>query len=108
LGQNVTYECVASGGSFTVWAGSAFMCQAGEITLRHVGFLDRVGECNGGAIIGRGISTTNTNYTSYLYVVLSSELIGRSISCSLDNGSLIPISSDMLTVSEGQLYNILT
>ena len=62
-----------------MWAGNTFMCQTGEITLRHVGFLEAVGECNGGAIIGRGIDTTNNNFTSRLYIVLSSELIGRSI-----------------------------
>ena len=99
----MTYECIVSGEGFTVWAGNAFTCPAGEITLRHVGFLDVIGECNGGAIIGRGIDTTNNNFTSYLYIVLSSELIGRSISCSLDDGtSLIPVGDAILTVSAGQ------
>ena len=102
LAQNVTYECTVSGGAFTVWSGSAFMCQGGEIPLRHVGFLEAGGECNNGAVIGRGIEIINNCYTSQLSVLLSPELIGRTITCSVDDGlssSLVEVGTSNLTIS---------
>ena len=78
------------------------MCPGQEITLRHVGFLTTIGECSGGAIIGRGINTANSTFTSHLYITLSLELIGRSISCSLDNGDLIRVGGDTLTISRSE------
>ena len=101
LGQNVTYECTASGGTFTVWTGSAFMCPSEEIALIHVRFLAAVGACNNGAIFGKGVSSTNSNYTSHLTVMLQPELVGRSITCSVDIGDLISIGTGNLTISKG-------
>ena len=86
LGQTVTLECTAVGGAFTVWAGTAFMCQGGEISLRHVRFLDSIGACNNGAIVAQGVSVKNNHYTSHINVTLSSELVGRNVTCSLDDG----------------------
>ena len=102
LAQNVTYECTVSGGAFTVWSGSAFMCQGEEIPLRHFGFLAASGECNNGAIIGRGVEITNNNcYTSQLSVRLSLELVGRTVTCSIDDGlnSVTQVGTTNLTVS---------
>ena len=104
LGQIVTLQCTAIGGAFTVWAGSAFMCQGGEISLTHVRFLDSIGACNDGAIIAQGVSLHDNHYTSHLNVTLSSELVGRTVSCSLDDGTqLTSIGSIILalnTISE--------
>ena len=105
LVQNITYECTVSGGTFTVWSGSAFMCQGGEISLRHVGFLTAIGECNSGAVIARGIKTNSSRFTSQLTVRLSQELIGRSVTCSVEDGpNLIAVGSGNLTVSTSKLH----
>ena len=63
------------------------MCQGGEISLRHVRFLDSIGECNDGAIVAQGVSVHNNQYISHLNVILSSELVGRTVTCSLDDGA---------------------
>ena len=89
-----------------MWAGSAFMCQGGEIPLRHFGFLEAIGECNDGAIIGQGvdiaINNSLTYYTSHLYVTLSPELLGRTVTCSVDDGDLIHVGASNLTVSTSE------
>ena len=85
-----------------MWSGSAFMCQSREISLRHIRFLDAIGDCNNGAIIGKGITISNNSYTSHLYVTLSTELIGRSVYCSLDDGiNFLPIGTRNLSLSIG-------
>ena len=72
-----------------MWAGSAFMCQGSEITLRNAQFLDNtaVGECNNGDIVGRGIQVKGNVYTSRLNVTLATEVIGKTVNCSFDDGS---------------------
>ena len=75
-----------------MWAGTAFMCQGEEISLRHVRFLDSIGACNNGAIVAQGVSIENNHYTSRINVTLNSELVGRNVTCSLDDGiNLNPI-----------------
>ena len=85
-----------------MWSGSAFMCQSREISLRHVRFPNAVGDCNNRAITGKAIAVTNNSYTSHLYVMLSAELIGRSVNCSLDDGvNFLLIGSRYLSLSTG-------
>ena len=71
-----------------MWSGSAFMCQAREISLRHGRFnqMEAIGSCNDGAIVGRGVASNGDQYTSQLDVTLSSGLIGRTVTCSVDDG----------------------
>ena len=91
-----------------MWAGSAFMCQAGEISLRHVRFLEAFGECNNDAVIGRGIEIANNSYTSHLYITLTPELVGKTVTCSVDDGTnLISVGASSLTVSTSEYYQIL-
>ena len=68
-----------------MWDGNAFMCTATEISLTHGTFLVAIGDCNSGDLIARGVEINNDSYTSRLDVRLSSELIGKSVSCSVDN-----------------------
>ena len=106
--DTVTYECtvVGSPGGLTVWAGDFFVhCLNGKrvMTLRHsptqVGetseFTDRT--CNNGSIVGRIIRVENDSYTSQLNVTLTSDIVGRSIECSYDNGTIHRIGSLNLT-----------
>lgn len=85
--QNVSYECSVVGGLITVWSGSAFMCGARKISLRHNDFQAAMGICNEGAIVAYSVENVDNCYTSRLDVTLSDELQGQSISCSRDDGS---------------------
>ena len=100
-GQNASYICTATDGVITVWAGNAFDCpDRNEISLRHNQFENAVGECNDGAIVGYSIESVNNSFTSRLDVRLSADLQGRTITCSVDDGSgVTPLGSRMLIVS---------
>ena len=88
-GRNVTYECTASGGLFTVWRGSA-LGQYCVIILRHhhFGSKDAFGSCNNGAIVGQGVKQEKDNYTSLLTVFVSPDLNGKTIECHLRDGDI--------------------
>ena len=68
-----------------MWSGTAFSCQSGEISLRHGRFMDAVGSCNNGAIIGRGVTSEGNQYTSRLDVTMSNDLVGKTVTCSVDD-----------------------
>ena len=97
----LTFECVATGGAFTVWSGSAFMCQGREIALRHIRFGEAIGECNDGAIVGEGVAvdTVHNSFISHLNVTLSSELLERTVTCSTDGSDLVTIGSSILSIN---------
>ena len=89
-----------------MWAGSAFI-QGSDITLRHAEFADKtaVGECNNGGIVGRGIRANESIYTSHLNVTLTPEVIGKTVSCSFDDGSEnTPVGQLALMVSNSKFY----
>ena len=98
-GRNITYECTASGGQFTVWRGSALGSQC-VVTLyhRHFGTKDAFDSCKNGTVVGQGIRRDKDNYTSLLTVFVSPDLNGKTIECHLINGGHgeIQISSMML------------
>ena len=103
LSQNITYECTVVGGAFTVWSGSAFTCQGGEITLKHVSFTGSIGGCNGGAITAQGVGVHDSSYTSRLNVTLSAGLIGTTVICSVDTTTeVIPVGNHTIRVSSGE------
>ena len=76
------------GGVITVWSGTAFNCpDRNEITLRHNQFENAMGDCNDGAVVGYSVESTDNCFTSRLDVRLSADLQGRSVTCSVDDGS---------------------
>lgn len=84
----------------TVWGGTAFNCAGrNEISLRHNPFENAVGECNDGAIVGYSIQTGQNRYTSRLDVRLSTDLQGRTITCSVDDGAVTLLGTMVLIVS---------
>ena len=103
LGQNASFICTASGGVFTVWGGTAFNCDSSEdkISLTHIDFQTTMGQCNDGAIVGYGIENVNNSYISRLDVrLMSTDLQGQTIICSVDNGSsVITLGNETLIVS---------
>ena len=76
----------------TIWRGTAFNCLSGEIALLLNQFtsdsdehVSTHGECNNGSIQGYSVRAENGCYTSQLSVVMTSDLIGKSIECTYDN-----------------------
>ena len=97
----VIYECTVSGGegdaATFVWRGGAFHCKhssnENEIILisNHQSSPENASKsCNNGDIIGRSVTVKNTsygiNYTSQLYVSLTSDLVNSWIECVYDSG----------------------
>jgi hypothetical protein len=108
--DTVMYECTVIGdqGGFTVWMGDFFHCSSGKrvMELQHsptrVGdtpeFTDRT--CNNGSIMGRIILAENGIFISQLNVTLTSDIVGRSIECAYDNGTIHRIGSLNLTTGK--------
>ena len=107
----MVYECTVTGGIFTVWGGSAFECAGNEITLSNSEFGSvppPAAVCNSGNIIGRGITQQNNCYTSQLNVTLSEGLIGRTVTCGIDNGAqLITVDNIIVTTSSSKYFIII-
>ena len=102
LGYVVTYECTVGSGLGTVWSGSVFNCpsSSNEIYLLESSFNQNeslntgsslnLETCNNGMITGRVVRIDETSgfYTSQVSIaVLSSELTGKNVSCTQNNGS---------------------
>ena len=102
----LTYEGTVMGEGSTVWKGSVFDCDStnNEITLLHSRFnlTNDVApaSCNNGAIVGQGVRVNNNNYTSQINVTLRSELVGKDIKCSHDNGtSVSPVGNTSIFIT---------
>ena len=115
----LTYECTIVGdiGGITLWMGDFFHCPSGrqEIQLLHSDFTNRRGReayntqiCNDGNIVGRIVKAENGSYTSQLNATLTSDIVGKAINCSYDNGTVHRVGT--LNITEGQvklqLHNI--
>ena len=92
-GQQLIFECTASGSGATVWRGTALnQCPGGQVFMRHSEFQSgRTWTCNGqNVIVGRtvAISVSNRSYTSQLEVTVSNGLNGREVQCFYDNGTI--------------------
>ena len=107
LGNTVTYECTVRGeyGGFTLWVGDFFHCSSREkvIELGHRELLinnvqgGATEVCNNGNIVGRIIQVENGSFTSQLNVTLTSDIVGKSIECAYDNGTVHRVDSLNLT-----------
>ena len=84
-----------------MWSGTAFVCPDNDISIRHSNFVGREGSCNNGAIIGQGVTLNGNQYTSRLDVIMSEELVGRTIICSVDDGiNLNQIGNTTLAIND--------
>ena len=103
-GDNVTFECsVTREGTYvTVFQGSAFDCNSArnEIILLHSRF-NRTGgtnnTCNNGAIVGQSLRVEDDHYTSQLCVRVIHDLVGKTIECIYDNGTVSETVGSYLT-----------
>ena len=87
-------ECTTTGAGATVWQGSVFDgCLNKKITLRHSEFTsgrEIIENCGGNqSIIGRTNSTENGSFISYLSVIISEELIDKTIECANQSGHIV-------------------
>ena len=119
-GHTLVLECTVtstSEGGITVW-NSAFFHNCGddkkpEITLLHnryhnqsEGALNSVA-CNNGSIIGRRLSVDpeNITYTSQLTVTVNSNMIGKTISCEYDDGTMIITNASSIRLIRTQIQD---
>ena len=82
-------------------------CAGGEILLTNQDFVDpkKTIDCNNGAIAVRGIDSSSTCYISRLNITFNITLQGRTVRCSVDNGTHASIVGvDSLSVSTGKVY----
>ena len=105
-GHTIMFECTVSSGSggSTVWQGTAFDCARNEILLRHSQFESQtaIGECNNGAIIGRGIRSFDNAFTSQLNVSVTTNLHGKTVECVYDNGTTTTIGNSSIVITTGE------
>ena len=95
-GDSMTFECNNIGIGTTVFRGSAFDCESSgnTISLLHSRFHSpngTNGTCNNGAIVGQSLNVEGNCYTSQLHVTISLDLLGKTIECVHDNGTLTEV-----------------
>ena len=88
--HNLTYECTTVGHGTTLWRGTAFNCSASghAIALRHNRFTTPDGaydQCNNGNITGHSLQVEGERYTSQIHIVVTPDLLGRTIECIHNN-----------------------
>ena len=106
-GETVTYQCALSGGTATVWRGSAFDCTStsNSLTLHHSQYTsgNSSGDCNSHNILGQGVSVANSTYVSVLNVTVNSNYSyskNEMIECVyFDGARLIPIGRTTINAS---------
>jgi hypothetical protein len=111
VGDTLTFSCTVSGGSSTVWQGTAFgNCR---IILLHSQFVlesGTHGSCNHGSMVAQSEhysinhSTNTSYYTSYLRVVATPDLNNTNIQCLLYiNSGLLQLESYNISIISGIL-----
>ena len=109
-GDVVTYQCTVCGLA-TAWEGTALdTCSGGEIALTNTDFEppnDPI-VCRGGAIAARGILEENGCLISRLNITFDVTLQGRTVRCSVDNGThASEVNMSVLALTTGNYLIIL-
>lgn len=106
--QVLNFNCTVFGGGATVWRGSAFRCQAGEIILRHNGFLNgTTGACNNSIINARsfGDQVENNCFISGLDILISRALNNTTVMCvSNSDSGMVPVGEATILVISGRHF----
>jgi hypothetical protein len=89
----LTFECTVIGvvGGSTQWNGDAIRQCPLPVFLRHREFIAGTTEptvCNRGSLVIQSIGVESSCYTSQLNVLFNASLIGRTVTCVYDNGSV--------------------
>ena len=102
-GYNLTYECTVVGrpSEITIWRGSALSnCQNNELSLLHRQFKTASTSCDNPSIVAMGRDTDNGSYTSQLTIMVTDDVIGKSVECAhYDNNITTTIGSLNITVT---------
>ena len=73
----------------TIWQGTALdECVDQELSLRHNRFTEPMGareSCNNNSIVGQSLRVENGLYTSELNVTITSDNVGKNITCAYYN-----------------------
>ena len=108
-GYKLVYECtlLLMGGESaqaTVWRGTAFNGCNHMLVLHHSNFTS-VKTCNNGRIVAKAISENGGYYISQLSVTVSTDLIGKTVECSHDDGRMSTPGKVMIIPNiTGRLY----
>lgn len=107
----MTFECTVVGvvGGSTQWNGDAIRQCSMPAFLRHRGFITGTTEpivCNSGDLVIQKIGVENSCYTSQLNVLFNSSLIGRTVTCAYDNGS-VAIEIGSLSISSKKICKLI-
>ena len=91
----------------TIWNGSVFDCSGNDIALIHSRFgsnpgEEAAGECNNGSIYARGVSVHGNCYTSQLNINVTSDMIGKTISCVHDTLSGVIVVGTLTVTTVGK------
>jgi hypothetical protein len=94
-----------------VWRGT--LISAGcEVALLHTEFGvpgAARGVCNSGAVVGYNIGVENNCYSSNLDILVSPELNGRAVECSIDDGvTITPIGTATLSITTSKTIILCT
>ena len=111
-GDVVTYKCTTVKVTTMIWRGSVFsvLCprdvQELVVVYQDITFQDSgyIASCNGGAIRASSVRAETESadlvYSSQLNVTLTSDMIGKSIKCFVDDGTS-EIIIDSLNIKDG-------
>ena len=87
-GDTLTFECTVARGHGTIWNGSAFSCVNSQNEIYLINSQGVITTCNNGQIVGHILGEDSEGfYTSQLNVMISSDLIGKTVQCASVNGS---------------------
>ena len=73
-----------------MWQGSAIDCNTSnnEVSLLHNRFNTTFTKsCNNGTIVGLSLYVEGNNYTSQLTIIITTNMIGKTIECAHDSGT---------------------
>lgn len=93
-GFSLVLECSTKRTMSTVFKGNLMNCSSSEIVLLHSRFNSSNGtdgKCNNEKVLGQSLPTDDlTNcYTSLLCIMVTPDMIGKTVSCSQDNGTTV-------------------
>ena len=90
LGFNLLLECIIEGPMSTVFHGNLMNCSNSnnEIALLHSRF-NQGGTCNNGKVLGQGLPINDSEncHTSLLCIMVTPDMIGKTVGCTRDNGT---------------------
>ena len=104
-GHSITYECAVADdglldGTLTVWKVEGVP----DINLLHSqDFMNLTGSGGNEQVIAKGLSKTDTCYISTLTINITTNFVGKNVTCSFDNGSETSIGQQkMLSLPTGE------